>query len=152
MQLTFAQVTVANTSRAARWHPGFPFDNNWTGADWSNAMCGEAGELANVVKKLRRLETGAVPGPSDPGVEELRQMLADEIGDVFAYLDLLATYYGIHLPTAIASKFNRISERQDFPERLPLPSAAADLARATYGCNDPEECFARGLHSDVLNG
>jgi hypothetical protein len=27
-------------------------------ADWSNAMCGEAGEAANVVKKIRWIETG----------------------------------------------------------------------------------------------
>lgn len=43
-----------NRRRCERWHPGFPHDpGGWSGADWSNAMCGEAGEAANVVKKLR---------------------------------------------------------------------------------------------------
>jgi NTP pyrophosphatase (non-canonical NTP hydrolase) len=117
--LTFAQVTEANTTRCNRWHPGFPHDEAWTGADWSNAVCGEAGEMANVVKKLRRLETGTTPGPDDPPEAELRRMLADEIADVFTYLDLLATFYGVDIQDAIAAKFNRVSERQGFPDRLP---------------------------------
>lgn len=118
-RLTFAEVTHANTTRCNRWHPGFPDDEAWTGADWSNAVCGEAGEMANVVKKLRRLETGTMPGPDDPPKNVLRSMLADEIADVFTYLDLLATFYRIDLPAAVVAKFNRVSERQGFPDRLP---------------------------------
>lgn len=115
--LTFAEVREANLARAKRWHPGFPNDESWNGADWSNAMCGEAGETANVVKKLRRHESG-LTGSLDPSKAELLAMLADEIGDVFAYLDLLASYYGVDLAAAVVSKFNRVSERQGFPERL----------------------------------
>lgn len=118
--LTFDEVTAANRRRCERWHPGFPVDQAWTGADWSNAVCGEAGEMANVVKKLRRIETGTAPGPDDPPVDRLREMLADEIADTFTYLDLLATFYGIDLPAAVARKFNRVSERQGFPDRLPV--------------------------------
>lgn len=118
--LTFDDVSAVSRARAARWHPGFPDDTAWSGADWSNAMCGEAGEAANVVKKLRRYETGAAPGPLDPPPEQLRSMLADAIADVFLYLDLLAAKYDIDLPAAIVSKFNRVSERQGFPERLHL--------------------------------
>lgn len=116
--LTFDKVSEANKVRCNRWHPGFPDDNTWTGADWSNATCGEAGEMANVVKKLRRLETGTGPGVDDPPEDVLRSMLADEIADVFTYLDLLATFYGIDLPAAVVAKFNRVSVRQGFPDRL----------------------------------
>jgi NTP pyrophosphatase (non-canonical NTP hydrolase) len=116
--LTFARFAEANRSRCRRWHPGFPDDNAWTGADWSNAMCGEAGEAANVVKKLRRLETGAAPGPDDPPADELRAMLADEIADVIAYTFLLAEHYGVDVAAATAAKFNRVSARQGFPERV----------------------------------
>lgn len=121
--LTFTRFSEVNRARCNRWHPGYPHDaysgtRAWTGADWSNAMCGEAGEAANVVKKLRRIESGADLGPDDPPAEMLRQMLADEIGDVYAYLDLLAGYYDIDMATAIASKFNKVSERQGFPERV----------------------------------
>jgi NTP pyrophosphatase (non-canonical NTP hydrolase) len=80
-------------------------------------MCGEAGEAANVVKKLRRAEAG-MRGVLDGDEAELLQKLADEVADVYPYLDLLATYYGIDVPSAIVSKFDRVSELQGFPERL----------------------------------
>jgi NTP pyrophosphatase (non-canonical NTP hydrolase) len=117
--LSFNELREANVARCQRWHPGFPIDDTWTGADWSNAMCGEVGEAANVVKKIRRVETGSAPGPDDPPVGTLVKMLADELGDIIAYADLLAAYYGIDLSQAVAQKFNRVSERQGFPERLP---------------------------------
>lgn len=114
--LRLDDLRVTNLSRCVRWHPGFP-DDDWTGADWSNAMQGEAGEAGNVVKKLRRKEFG-LAGAHDPGVQELTEKLADEIADTIIYADLLAAYYGIDLSTAIRRKFNAISEREGFPERL----------------------------------
>jgi NTP pyrophosphatase (non-canonical NTP hydrolase) len=81
-------------------------------------MCGEAGEAANVVKKLRRYECGLC-GVNDPSEADLRAMLTEEIADVLCYADLLATYYGIDVAAAITAKFNAVSERQGFPERLP---------------------------------
>lgn len=121
--LTFEEFAAVNMTRCARWHTDLGLalnERSWTGADWSNAMCGEAGEAANVVKKLRRLETGADRGPDDPDEATLRSMLGDEIGDTIAYLFLLAQHYDIDVAEATARKFNRVSERQGFPERLPL--------------------------------
>lgn len=115
--LTFAEVRRANLERAVRWHPGFPADGAWSGADWSNAMCGEAGECANVVKKLRRYECG-LRGHGDPTPDGLLSALAEECADVFLYLDLLAAKYGIDLERVIVDKFNRVSEIQGFPEKL----------------------------------
>lgn len=117
--LTFAQVSEVNKSRCSRWHPGFPVPDStgWSGADWSNAMGGEAGEAQNVVKKLRRAECGMV-GVLDGNRDDLLAKLADEIADTYLYLDLLATYYGIDISAAIVAKFNFVSELQGFPERL----------------------------------
>lgn len=120
--LTFDAVTQASTARARRWHGTFPSGfigdgTDWTGADWSNAMAGECGEACNVVKKIRRHETG-VRGALDAPPAELVEALADELADTFLYLDLLATFYRIDLPTAIVRKFNAVSEREGFPERL----------------------------------
>jgi NTP pyrophosphatase (non-canonical NTP hydrolase) len=115
--LTFDELSDANTSRAKRWHPGFPSDAGWSVADWSNALCGEAGELANVIKKLRRWENG-LRGQNDPLPEALIAMAAEELADVITYADLLATKLGIDLPLAIVDKFNAVSKRQGFPERL----------------------------------
>lgn len=114
---TFHELRLQNLARCERWHKGGILDPSWTGADWSNAMCGEAGEAANVVKKLRRIDTGAA-NIGDPPKIELVNMLANELGDVIAYADLLAAKYGIDLGLAVAWKFNIVSERHGFPERL----------------------------------
>lgn len=108
--------TKGNTRRA-RWHT--PDTEPWSGADWSNAMCGEAGEAANVVKKIRRIETGT--GAQDqPPLTDLIDQLGHELADTIAYADLLAQHYGIDLRAAIAEKFNIVSEREGFPERIRL--------------------------------
>jgi NTP pyrophosphatase (non-canonical NTP hydrolase) len=117
MKFTFEEFSQINKQRCERWHPGFPNDG-WTGADWSNAMCGEAGEAANVVKKLRRLETGLFNAVG-PDKDILLQKLADEIGDVVTYLDLLAHFYGLNLAECATAKFNAVSEREGLPERMP---------------------------------
>lgn len=118
-KLTFAEVSAVNRSRASRWHVGFPdHGGDWTGGDWSNAMAGECGEACNVVKKLRRVECGR-QGSKDSPPAELLVQLGAELADTFIYLDLVATYYGIDLPTAIVHKFNAVSQREGFPERLP---------------------------------
>jgi NTP pyrophosphatase (non-canonical NTP hydrolase) len=116
-ELSFGLLRSVNFSRAGRWHPGFPQDDLWSGADWSNAMCGEAGEAANVVKKLRRYETGT-EGKNDPPRDQLVAMLADECADTVIYLDLLAAKYGIDLGAAVIHKFNLVSNREGFPEHL----------------------------------
>lgn len=114
--LTFDTLREANTSRKVRWHGEA---DEWSGADWSNAMCGEAGEAANVVKKLRRHETRTGASYNTPDVEQLLPALAEELADVVTYADLLADKYGIDLATAVVAKFNRVSAAQGFPERLP---------------------------------
>lgn len=113
-----------NARRAGRWHGNFPNNaDGWSLADWSNAMCGEAGEAANVVKKLRRIETGLRQyeqgGLSDQEMRAaLLTKLATEIGDTFVYLDLLAQAAGLSLNRCVIDTFNRVSEREGFPERL----------------------------------
>ena len=114
--LDFAVLRVVNAARLRRWHD--PESEPWTGADWSNAMCGEAGEVANVVKKLRRHETRTSP-QGDPDELTLRAWLASELADVVLYADLLAKHYHIDLGGAVIAKFNLKSEEQGFPERLP---------------------------------
>jgi NTP pyrophosphatase (non-canonical NTP hydrolase) len=113
--LTFSALRAVNVTRCKKWHP--PDSTPWNAADWSNATCGEAGEMANVIKKIRRHETGAV-NQGDPSLEELRKMAAAEIADVVIYADLLADYLGVNLGEAIREKFNKTSVKFGFPERL----------------------------------
>ncbi len=121
--LTFSQVAEANRVRCRKWHD--PDTEPWTGADWSNAMCGEAGEAANVVKKLRRCET-RTSSPMDPPEDELRRMLGHEIADVLLYAFLLADHYGIEVAPQVVEKFNLVSERQGFPDRLAMHEVQID--------------------------
>jgi hypothetical protein len=65
---TFEALRTRNVSRLARWHD--PDSEPWTGADWSNAMCGEAGEAANVVKKLGNNILDSATIPEDDGFGE----------------------------------------------------------------------------------
>lgn len=116
--LSFAELSVANVARARRWHPGFPNDE-WTSGDWAAAMCGEAGEAANIVKKLRRVETAKRGRPTEAETAPLVAKLALELADTVIYLDLLAAYYGIGLGASVREKFNIVSAENGFPEVLP---------------------------------
>lgn len=130
--LTFRALRRANVSRLGRWHGE---DDDWSLADWSNAMCGEAGEAANVVKKIRRTESVLWDKQKYPGDgasahakladlsasaarDALVENLANELADIVCYADLLAHHAGIDLDAAVRDKFNRVSAAQDFPERL----------------------------------
>lgn len=131
MTLTFEELHRVNAARCSRWH-GEGWDqhdtllgervarDHWSGADWSNAMQGEAGEAGNVVKKLRRLELGLWGNrkPGDGEREALVNKLALELADTLIYADLTATYYGIDLAAAVIAKFNAVSIEAGFPERL----------------------------------
>ncbi len=143
--LTFSEVTSANLRRCRKWHPGFPHDEAWSLADWSNAMVGEAGETANVVKKLRRIETG-YRDVNGHDRDALLADLADELADVYLYLDLLATRAGITLPAAIVAKFNKVSERQGFPDRL--GESAPKSPRERFGESAPLDGVLSGSDDD----
>lgn len=112
-------VQEKSISRANRWHGG-DF-RSWSGLEWAGAMCGEAGEAANVAKKLKRVEdaidgNAASERPLIPA--ELVEKLAGECADVFLYLVLLAARYDIDLSAAIVRTFNKKSEEMGFPETL----------------------------------
>jgi len=113
--LNFIELRKANATRCARWHP--PGSSPWTAADWSNAMCGEAGETANKVKKYRRWETGTL-NQGDPPPAELLDAIAEEIADTIIYGDLLAHFLKLDLGEAVRKKFNAKSIEMGFPERL----------------------------------
>lgn len=114
---TFRLIRMINSRRAARWHnPNTT--QPWNGADWSNAFAGEAGEVCNVVKKLRRFET-AIPSKNQPASFSVAlDMLQKEIGDAFLYMDLLCRFYNLSLLSCIILAFNEVSRREGFPERM----------------------------------
>lgn len=112
--LTFDEFRRANVARGIKWQPAGIA--SWSPSDWLTAVTGELGELASLLK-MRNRERDGLPGnkfsPTD-------KQVADEIADVLTYLDLLAEVLGVNLGQAAASKFNEVSERVGFPDRIEL--------------------------------
>lgn len=76
--------------------------SDWLLSQWANAMTGEVGEAANIIKKIER---------GDFTLDEARDILADELADIVTYLDLLSCRAGIDLADAVVKKFNKVSVR-----------------------------------------
>lgn len=111
-KLTFDEFRAANMARCVKWHPAGI--ESWSPSDWLTAVTGELGELASLLK-MRNRERDGLPGnkfsPTD-------KQVADEIADVLTYLDLLAAVLGVNLGQAAVEKFNEVSERVGFPDRI----------------------------------
>ena len=112
MPLTFDEFRAANVARCDKWHPqGI---TSWSPSDWLTAVTGELGELASLLK-MRNRERDGLPGnkfsPTD-------KQIADELADVVTYLDLLASVLGVDLGRAVAEKFNEVSVRVGFSDRI----------------------------------
>jgi NTP pyrophosphatase (non-canonical NTP hydrolase) len=138
MTLRFRDLREVNLSRCKRWHPGGVDD--WSLSDWAVAMAGEAGEVCDVVKKLNR-ERDGIRGNSKTE-EELKIELGKELADTLIYLDLLAARAGINLSEVVTEKFNEVSEKFDFPERLPVIESEEDC----------EACDGRGYFATDMMG
>ncbi|HVT35655.1 MAG TPA: hypothetical protein VHE37_08725, partial [Nevskiaceae bacterium] len=110
--LTFEAFRRANKARCVKWHPAGIA--SWSPSDWLTAVTGELGELASLLK-MRNRERDGLPGNK---FSPTQKQIADELADVLTYLDLLAEVLGIDLGQAAVSKFNEVSERVGFPDRL----------------------------------
>lgn len=110
--LTFNTLRSANLARLpefknAKGEPAHskPDGSDWSLGEWCNAVVGELGEAANIIKKIQR---------EDISLEDARSQLADELADVVTYLDILAYQAGIDLGKATTDKWNKVSERVGF--------------------------------------
>src|SRR5262245_56349155 len=103
MSLNFEQLRRANVKRCTEsFHPL----SAWTVLEWAGAMCGEAGEAANVAKKCRRLATTRHACREDEkDARALEKQLGEELADLVIYADLLAASIGLDLGEAIKAKF-----------------------------------------------
>jgi NTP pyrophosphatase (non-canonical NTP hydrolase) len=69
-------------------------------------LCGEAGEVAEKVKKTIRDDGGVLS-------DERREALSRELGDVLWYLAQLATEAGLELESIAADNLDKLLSRQD---------------------------------------
>ena len=107
--LTFNTLRKANIARIPEFKnsKGEPAHSKSDGSDWSpaqwlQAIIGELGEYANVMKKVER---------GDLTFEEAKPLIEKELADVQTYLDLLAFRVDVDLSKAVEQKFNEVSER-----------------------------------------
>ena len=67
-------------------------------------LAGEAGEVANIVKKIQRDNNGVL-------TEETRAKLKDELGDVLWYISACADELGLTLDEIAAYNVNKLAKR-----------------------------------------
>lgn len=99
--VTFNTLRDANVNRQKEW----PGNEHADVAFRTIEVAGEAGELAEAVKKFLRAERGI------KGSTATRDDVASEMGDLLVSLDLLANQMGINLGEAVRAKFNATSEK-----------------------------------------
>ncbi len=108
--LRFSALREANVLRCETHYHSV---SEWSLADWMACVSAEAGELAGVIKNMRRFATERGKNGHlirEAGVKDLAQ----EAADVVVYLDLLCARAGVDLGAAVREKFNLVSrERLD---------------------------------------
>lgn len=127
--LDFNTLRAANVARCEKWHPAGI--GSWSPSDWMVALAGEVGELAGEVKMHNRDRDGLAGNKEQITETERLHRMGNEAADVAIYLDLFCAERGIDLGAAIVRKFNEVSVRVGFPDRLnvaalstqPAPSA-----------------------------
>ncbi len=67
-------------------------------------LAGEAGEVANIVKKIQRDNEGVI-------TDEIRGKLRDELGDVLWYISACADELGLTLDEIAAFNVNKLAKR-----------------------------------------
>lgn len=113
--VTISKFQLTNHMRAEQWQGEAA---KWSGLELAGAMCGEAGEAANIAKKLRRMEQGIAGNKEGETYDGLVKALGVELADLLAYACLLASHYGVDLERVAIEKFNAVSLARGFPHRL----------------------------------
>lgn len=88
-------------------YPGAGDENSYEGLSYATlGLVGEAGEIANKVKKIARDNEGVIGNAT-------RAKLADELGDFLWYAAQLATQLGIDLSAAAEGNLAKLADRAD---------------------------------------
>lgn len=69
-------------------------------------LAGEAGEVANIVKKIQRDNDGVI-------TDEIRAKLMDELGDVLWYISACADELGLTLNEIAEFNVNKLAKRHN---------------------------------------
>jgi NTP pyrophosphatase (non-canonical NTP hydrolase) len=120
-----SKLDIATFSKlsAERAEMGFKTYRNVPITYWTTALMGEGGELCNMIKKMERVAHGGIDGGSSYTAATIsKKDLAEEIGGIFIYLNILSGLLDIDMEEAIIETFNSKSEKYSFSQFYP-PSA-----------------------------
>lgn len=105
--LTFERFQQLNAERCTKlFHPGSDVSAWWPIELWALAIAGEAGELANVCKKVVR---------GDFPMNQARPEILAELADVMTYCDLAFTRMHADTGRELLRKFDAVSARRGYP-------------------------------------
>jgi NTP pyrophosphatase (non-canonical NTP hydrolase) len=109
MKLDLQKFREVNIKRATE---GFKTYDNVPLLFFTTALAGEVGELCNMIKKIERAKYGGLDaGTNHKAADITTDVLKEEIGGIFIYLDLLSSLVGVDLGEAILETFNSKSEK-----------------------------------------
>lgn len=79
----------------------------------SNALCGEVGEVANIVKKMQfaTLRPEWVGEGGVPSISDLKAKIGDELGDALFYLTRVATDNGFNLTQLMMMQAEKLNNQ-----------------------------------------
>jgi NTP pyrophosphatase (non-canonical NTP hydrolase) len=116
----FAELNRSRCIESFKEHPhNYPFEC------WVLGLCGEAGELAQEIKRLRDAQRARMSYLQNGGSTSTKQFgklferesqiiknIYSEIGDILPYLDMVAQAFGWSLEECTIEKFNEVSDRR----------------------------------------
>ena len=116
--LTIRRLFEVSLRRSSRWHGKA---RRWTVLEWAGAMCGEAGEAANIAKKIQRVRDNISRGDED--IADLKSKLVAELCDILLYMPMLidsiwTKEVEVRFEKILIDTFNKKSEEYGYPERL----------------------------------
>jgi len=89
---------------------------SWSAAEWTNAVCGEAGAAANAAKKLIRLRDNITGNRACDDVS--RAKVAKKLADVIIYADLAIQAMGFSTTEIVREVWNAKSAEIGYAERI----------------------------------
>lgn len=148
-----SKLNIADFSElsAERAENGFKTYRNVPITYWTTALAGEVGELCNMIKKIERVKNGGIDGGSSYTAASLsKDNLAEEIGGIFIYLNLLSRLLDVDMEEAIIDTFNSKSDKYGFPQKYPQsPSPSLDRGREK-GAAEKERDETRDIVEEVI--
>lgn len=130
MTMDMAYLSQVNKKRCESSTEGFNHPmNEWSEAEWTNAISGEVGEAmdaflelvaasgkaGNIAKKMIRFRASVFGNNPGKSIEDYRVEIGKELADIILYADLTATALGIDLwgyaNGTVRAKFNEVSDK-----------------------------------------